>query len=151
MASVHRELTRIWAEEVGFSPEAAKAIAVADAATDGNKKFPVRKYHMRPVLFGPDRRRELAEELLQKAIEAAAQGDRDLAWEHLGHGLHVVQDLEAHGNYRLHRRRLDDPNYTLDGKPDPDRNRLKATEVATKGFLKRALESVNSRQRRESF
>jgi hypothetical protein len=145
MPSVHRELTRIWAEEVGFTPEAAKAIANADAATDGNKKFPVRKYHMRPLLFGRDRRREYAEALLQKALEAAAQGDFSSAWEHLGHGLHIIQDLEAHGNYRLHRRRLDDPAYTLDGSPDPDRSRLKATETATKDFLKRALEGINFR------
>jgi hypothetical protein len=144
MLSIHRGLTRIWAEEVGFSPEAAKAIAGADAATDGNKKFPVRKYHMRPVLFGRDRRRELAEELLQKALEAVAQEDYASAWEHLGHGLHVIQDLEAHGNYRLHRRRLDDPNYNLDGKSDPDQSRLKATETASKDFLKRALESINA-------
>jgi|GEM_PF-4610226 len=145
MPSVHRELTRIWAEEVGFSPEAAQAIASADAATDGNKKFPVRKYHMRPILFGRDCRRELAEALLQAARESAAKGDLLSAWEDLGHGLHVIQDLEAHGNYRLHRCRLDDPNYTLDGKPDPEQSRLKATEAASKQFLKRALENINSR------
>jgi|WetSurMetagenome_2_1015567.scaffolds.fasta_scaffold134881_1 hypothetical protein len=143
MSLVHRKLTRIWAEEVGFSPIAAKAIAEADVSTDGNKNFPVRAYHMRPILFGRDRRRELMEAHRQKALAAAGEGDRASAWENLGRALHILQDLEAHGNYRLHRRRLDDPNYTLEGKFDPSQSRLKTVEAITRKFLQQALSSPN--------
>lgn len=140
MPSIHRVKTREWARELGIPDRIAKVIGDLDAATDGDqRRFPVRLYHMRPVLWGRDRRGEMVEQHFRLASEAAQRGDCAEVWQNLGIALHVVQDTIAHGNIRIHRHFLDKPEYDHRGRLDPEQTRLKRTEQATKEFLGRAL------------
>ncbi len=141
--TLHRTLTARWALELGFSAEAAEAIAEADALVD-ILGLPRNHYHMRPrFLLGRDQRRERAGEHLQKAIAAASHGDCDDAFHHLGYGLHALQDAEAHGPWWLLGVHwfawLDDPERTIWGRKDQNMTRLHSLEKVTKDYLLMAM------------
>jgi hypothetical protein len=136
LAPVHGAMTKAWALEVGFDEVAAAAIAKADVDVD---RLHLAGYHMCRVPWGPDPRVTMAGEHLAAAIAAARQGDAVAAWEHLGRGLHGLQDIPAHGRLPIHLPWLDDLRRTLWGLPDPGQRRLKATERVTKDYLDKAL------------
>jgi hypothetical protein len=142
-AKVHGERTREWAQEVGFGPAAAEAIARADLEVD-RQGLPRNRYHMRPpLLLGRDRRRSVAAEHLAAAREAARRGDCAEVWEHLGRGLHALQDQAAHGRWwwlGVHWFPwFDDLERTMWGRQDTRRRRLGAVAGLTRGYLGEAL------------
>jgi hypothetical protein len=142
-ARVHGEKTREWAQEVGFSRAGAEAIARADLGVD-REGLPRNQYHMRPrLLLGRDRRRSVALGHLRAAREAAGRGDCEEAWEHLGRGLHALQDQSAHGGWwwlGVHWFPwFDDLERTMWGRRDARQRRLGAVARVTKSYLREAL------------
>jgi len=129
---LHEACTRRWAEEMGIGPQAAEALARADAEVD-IAHFPRSPYHMRPVLLlGRDRRGPAAAHHLQQARRAAAAGDCAEALRHLGYGLHALQDQASHGGWWL---------LGIHWGPWLDRpgpRRLAAVEQASKEYLRTA-------------
>lgn len=149
-ARVHGERTRQWAQDAGFDRVAAEAIARADLSVD-RQGLPRNQYHMRPVLLlGRDRRSSVAAEHLRAAREAAGRGDCEDAWEHLGRGLHALQDQSAHGGWwwlGVHWFPwFDDLERTMWGHPDSRRRRLDAIERLTKAYLREALSNPGVQQ-----
>jgi hypothetical protein len=136
---IHRQKTREWASELGIPADIADIIALANVMVDNDaQQHPREQYHMRPLLFGRDQRAETAESHLKQAIDAARRGECDAAWNHLGQGLHVIQDLVAHGNARFHRSWMDSVEFTA-GRRDPEQARLAELERVSKDYLTRAL------------
>jgi hypothetical protein len=136
---IHRKKTKEWAIELGIPADAAEVIAIANAMVDNDaERYPRESYHMRPFFFGKDRRAETVERHLHQALEAARQGQCDSAWNEIGQGLHVVQDLVAHGNAHIHHKWMDYVEFTA-GKPDPEQKRLLELERVSKEYLTRAL------------
>lgn len=135
-----RRGTVAWARHLGVPYAIATAMGRADRDTDRDKKhFPLYEYHLRrPV--GPDLRPQKAEMHFQRAVEAAKRNDCRAVWENLGHGLHALQDIEAHGDSWRERWWYDNPGYDMQGKPDPKQGRVTATERVTKKYLQRALD-----------
>lgn len=142
---IHRRKTKEWAIELGFPADVAEIIAFADVMVDNDHvAHPRARYHMRPILFGKDLRTETAEMHLRQALETARRSECDAAWQHLGQGLHVVQDLVAHGNARIHRRWMDYVEFTA-GRRDPDQIRLTELERVSKEYLARFLSDAGVR------
>jgi hypothetical protein len=133
----HYTGTAVWAHDVGFCNQPSRAIADADLATDNQALYPSRVYHM-AALTG-DLRHQMAAQHFQQAIQAAKLGNCAAVWENLGHGLHALQDHEAHGHFLFHVSWFDDPSKTLYGLPDLSLSRLQATEQVTKAYLGAAL------------
>jgi hypothetical protein len=142
---IHLHKTKAWALELGISEMAAAAISQADMLVDSDpKKYPRNLYHLHPILFGVDRRLDIAEQHFSQAQAAAEHGDCPQVWQNLGEGLHVLQDHISHGRYRLHLAWLDDLTRTA-GRPDPIQSRMLACENVTKNFLQRALSDPQMR------
>jgi hypothetical protein len=149
-ARVHGERTCEWAQEAGFGRVAAEAIARADLGVD-RQGLPRNQYHMRPVLLlGRERRPSVAAEHLRAARETAARGDCEATWEHLGRGLHALQDQSAHGGWwwlGVHWFAwFDDLGRTMWGRPDTRQRRLEAIARLTKSYLREALSDPDVQQ-----
>ncbi len=85
---VHEDLTRLWAEEAGFSAEDAATIARWDWNVDvGWPGHPLRNKRYHHLLWGGPR---LAREYFAYAL-------RERSLPHLGVALHIRQDVIGHG------------------------------------------------------
>jgi len=86
---VHYGLTKRWAMQEGFSPDAAEVIARADIAVD--REFPGRQWSNKRYHFAWLGARRIGRAWLQEAM-----GTGDLVL--LGRALHCEQDAISHGH-----------------------------------------------------
>jgi len=104
---IHYTKTRVWAQQLGFPYNAARAVAQADNQVDYGRTSPIygdQSYHFnRNVSGGPDTRLEHVDAHYERA-EYYCSGWIDLpesAAHHLGTALHPLQDWVAHGDYGM--------------------------------------------------
>ena len=106
---VHLTDTYWWAREMGFNDSAAKEISKADDSVDMGLKFFDKTWHLDRSKFTGDKidtRLKHADEEMEKAKYYISQVPGSGYWraqylikeaeEHLGYGLHAMQDYNAH-------------------------------------------------------
>jgi RHS repeat-associated protein len=143
--------TYLWARQTGFTDSAAKAIAIANDATDGGFAgwMPMLGLQSRHFNQGDyegytDSRGYWADVEFDRAVESYKGGNCAEALGHIGKGLNSLQDIFAHRawdtgsfGWNAHPPRYDDWN-------DPTNNRAAdSTQMATKIYLKEFLKAIH--------
>ena len=107
--AVHYDDTKSWAENFFngvFSEEDAEIIASADNGVDSifsltNPIWGDQSWHFDRDWGTADSRKTHSEDEMKKAKDSLKNGDREESLEHLGKGLHALQDIYAHMDYGL--------------------------------------------------
>jgi hypothetical protein len=111
---VHRELTIYVAKSLGFSAEDAAKMAAANMYVDSSsssmnpvygdwsRHFDRRAYQS--TSGNIDTRLYHARNEMELAVAYYKDGNHDLAFQHLGYGLHSLQDMYAHMDWDSNRR-----------------------------------------------
>jgi RHS repeat-associated protein len=134
--------TFTWAQQIGIPPDIARAIAIANNATDNNGNWSliigVPGRHFNTSMGGRDSRDIFAELDLRLAIDQYNKGNKCEAYNTLGRGLHSVQDKIAHMGWfpaLPHPSWYDDASLRVDA--------LQQTGTATRDYLLRFLGGIS--------